>query len=416
MPLHIPPALTHRRFRLLWTGLLISVAGSRMQFVAILWHINELSGQPIALGLIGLARVVPVIIFSLIGGAIADVFDRRKVMFVTQSILISSASLLAWLTWSGHIQLWHIYALTVIEAIAGAFELPARQSLTPNLVPARDLPNAFSIQSIAFTFGSIAGPALGGLFIGYLGQASVYFTNALSYLAVVWALIAMGPVAQQHAVRKSAAPVSLDAIREGIAFIASHPIVFSSMLLDFFATFFASANALMPIFAKDILHVGEIGYGWLLAAESVGSAVTALILSQVREIRHQGRLLLGAVVSFGVWTIVFGLSGWYWLTFLSLALMGASDTVSMVIRNTVRQLQTPDYIRGRMVSINQIFFMGGPQLGELEAGLVAQFFGAPIAVITGGIGTLVAVAWSARKWPQLARYEGHENKPEDSNV
>jgi len=379
-----------------------------MQFVAILWHINELSGQPIALGLIGLSRVLPVIIFSLIGGAIADVFDRRKVMFVTQGILISTAGLLAWLTWSGNIQLWHIYALTVIEAIAGSFDLPARQSLTPNLVPARDLPNAFSIQSIAFTFGSITGPALGGLFIGYFGQASVYFTNAISFLGIVGALIAMGPVAQQHAERKNKAPVSLEAIREGIAFIVSQPIVLSSMLLDFFATFFSSANALMPIFAKDILHVGEIGYGWLLSAESVGSAITAIILSQITQIRHQGRVLLGAVFSFGIWTIVFGLSQWYWLTFASLALMGASDTVSMVIRNTVRQLQTPDYIRGRMVSINQIFFMGGPQLGELEAGLVAQFFGAPIAVITGGIGTLIATTWSARKWPQLLKYDGVE--------
>jgi MFS family permease len=406
MALHIPPALKHRRFRLLWIGLLISVIGSRMQYAAILWHIRELSNQPIALGFIGLARVIPIIIFSLIGGAIADVFDRSKIMFVTQSVLIGTASALAWLTWSEHIQLWHIYALTVIEATAAAFDLPARQSLTPNLVPVRDLPNAFSIQSIAFTVGSITGPALGGLFIGYLGQASVYLTNAISYLGIVWALILMGPVDQQLAARKGAVPVNWEAIREGIHFIVSQPIILSSMLLDFFATFFSSANALMPIFAKDILKVGEIGYGWLLAAESVGSALTALILSQIDDIRYQGKILLGAVISFGVWTIVFGISRWYWLTFVSLALMGASDTVSMVIRNTIRQLQTPDYIRGRMTSVNQIFFMGGPQLGELEAGLVAQFFGAPIAVITGGIGTILAVFGIAKKWPQLRTYDG----------
>jgi MFS family permease len=408
MSLHVPPALTHRRFRLLWIGLLISVAGSRMQFAAILWHINKLSSLPIALGLIGLARVIPVIIFSLVGGAIADVFDRRKIMFITQGVLISTASALAWLTWSGNIQLWHIYALTVIEAMASAFDLPARQSLTPNLLPARDLPNAFSMQSIAFTVGSIAGPALGGLFIGYLGQTSVYLTNAISYLGIVLALVLIGPVAQEHAVRKSAAPVSWEAIKEGIQFILSRPIILSSMLLDFFATFFSAANALMPIFAKDILGVGEIGYGWLLSAESVGSALTAGILSQIDEIRHQGKILMGAVISFGLWTIVFGLSQWYWLTFSALALMGASDTVSMVIRNTIRQLRTPDYIRGRMTSVNQIFFMGGPQLGEMEAGLVAQFFGAPIAVVTGGIGTILAVFGIARKWPQLIKYEGSE--------
>jgi MFS family permease len=140
----------------------------------------------------------------------------------------------------------------------------------------------------------------------------------------------------------------------------------------------------------------------------VGSAITAGVLSQIDEIRNQGKILLGAVISFGIWTLVFGISRWYWLTFASLALMGASDTVSMVIRNTIRQLRTPDYIRGRMTSVNQIFFMGGPQLGEMEAGLVAQFFGAPFAVVTGGIGTILAVFGIAKKWPQLRRYRGDE--------
>jgi MFS family permease len=409
MSLHIPPALKHRRFRLLWLGLLFSVMGSRMQFAALLWHIRELSDQPIALGAIGLARVIPIIIFSLIGGAIADVFDRRKIMFVTQVVLIGTAATLAWLTWTDQIQLWHIYALTIFEAIAAAFDLPARQALTPNLVPAYDLPNAFSMQSIAFTVGSIAGPAFGGLFIGYLGQTSVYLTNAISYLGIVFALILMGPVAQQHAERQGRAPVSWSAIKEGIQFILSRPIILSSMLLDFFATFFSAANALMPIFAKDVLGVGEIGYGWLLSAQSVGSALTAGILSQIDEIRSQGKILLGAVISFGIWTIVFGISRSYWLTFISLALIGASDTVSMVIRNTIRQLRTPDYIRGRMTSVNQIFFMGGPQLGEMEAGLVAQFFGAPFAVVTGGIGTILAVLGIAKKWPQLRWYQGDED-------
>ena len=408
MFIHIPPALKHRRFLLLWSGLLISVAGSRMQFAAILWHIRSLSDQPIALGGIGLARVVPIIIFSLVGGAIADVFDRRKILFVTQSVLIATASTLAWLTWSGNIQLWHIYALTVVEAMTAAFDLPSRQALTPNLVPVHDLPNAFSMQSMAFTVGAIAGPALSGLFIGYLGLSAVYITNAITYLGIILALVMMGPVAQQHSPSEKKAPVSLTAIREGITFIFERPIILSSMILDFFATFFSAANALMPIFAVDILHVGEIGYGWLLAAESVGSALTAGILSQFDNIRHQGKILLGAVISFGIWTIVFGVSRWYWLTFVALALMGASDTVSMVIRNTIRQLRTPDYIRGRMTSVNQIFFMGGPQLGELEAGLVAQFFGAPLAVITGGLGCIAAVGWIAKRWPELRTYEGEE--------
>jgi MFS family permease len=379
-----------------------------MQFWAILWHIRELTDQPIALGGIGLVRVLPIIVFSLVGGAVADVFDRRKVMFVTQSVFILTATFLGWLTIIGEITILNIYLLTAIQAVAASFDLPARQSLTPNLVPPKDLPNAFSLQSIAFTVGAIVGPALSGIVIATGGLSVVYWVNAATYLILVWAVFRIGPVSQQHAQRKGYSPVSLESIKEGLTFILNRPIIFSSMLLDFFATFFSSANALLPIFAQDVLKVGESGYGWLAAAQSVGAGITALIMSQVDTISRQGKILLGAVISFGIWTLAFGYSRYFWLTFLSLAMMGASDTVSMIIRNTIRQLRTPDQIRGRMTSINQIFFLGGPQLGELEAGLVAQFFGAPIAVITGGIGCILATVGIARKWPQLWRYEGEE--------
>ncbi len=403
--LHLPPALHHRRFRLLWLGMLFSIAGSRMQFWALLWHIRTLSDQPIALGGIGLARILPVIGFSLLGGAVADVFDRRRVLFITQSVMALGAAALGAFTAAGRITVWHIYALTAIQAMAMAFDLPARQSLVPNLVPARDLPNAFSLQSIAFQTGAIIGPALSGLIIGYFGQQQVYYLNALSYLGVLYALLRIGPVPQQAAER---ATVSLGAIREGVRFIWHQPIILSSMLLDFFATFFSSANALLPIFARDILHVDAVAYGWLSAAQSIGATAAAVVISQMDEIRRQGPVLLVSVTLFGLATVGFGLSRRFWLTMLMLALIGASDSVSTIIRNTIRQLQTPDRLRGRMTSVNQIFFMGGPQLGEVEAGLVAQFLGAPFAVISGGIGCVLAVGWIARRWPQLRRYNGDE--------
>ncbi len=409
MILHIPPSLRHRRFRLLWSGLLVSAAGGRMQFWALLWHIRVLTDQPIALGAIGAARIIPIVIFSLFGGLTADTFDRRRILFFTQSVRMGVALMLSWLTFSGQISLWHIYTLTVIDAIAHSFGLPARQSLTPNLVPPHDLPNAFSMQSMAFTVGSIVGPALSGLVIGYLGQTWVYSINAVSYVALFLALILMGPVGQQITLQRSGTKGNWLAIREGVEFILNHPIILSSMILDFFATFFSSANALLPIFARDILGVSEIGYGWLSAAQSVGAALTSVIISQIDSLRRQGVILLLAVVSYGIWTLVFGISRSYVISFIALAMMGASDTVSMIIRNTIRQLQTPDYIRGRMTSINQIFFMGGPQLGEVEAGLVAQFLGAPFAVITGGLGCILAVGWIARRWPQLRTYYGNEN-------
>jgi MFS family permease len=407
MALHIPPSLLHRRFRLLWLGQMISIAGTQMQVWALLWHIRILTDQPIALGAIGLARIIPVIIFSLFGGLVADIANRRKIIFITQSVMALTALALALLTFTEKVALWQIYVLTAIQAVAVAFDNPARQALVPNLVPASDLPNAFSMNSVAFQVGSIVGPALSGLVLAYVGQAYVYLFNAISFVAVLAAVLLMGSVAQEVQPGQQAT-INLSAIREGIQFILAQPMILSSMLLDFFATFFSSANTLMPIFARDILHVGAIEYGWLSAAQSIGAVGVALIISQVHEIRRQGPIFLFSVVIFGIATIFFGLSTTVLAAMLALVVVGAADTVSTIIRNTIRQLQTPDYIRGRMTSINQIFFLGGPQLGEVEAGAVAQIFGAPFAVVSGGVGCILAVIWIARRWPQIMRYNGDE--------
>jgi len=407
MRLHIPPALYHRRFRLYWIGITISIAGSQMQTWALFWHIRTITDQPIALGGIGLARILPVIVFSLIGGVVADMFDRRKLLFLTQATMALTAFALTALTIQGTIALWHIYLLTAIQAMALAFDTPSRQSLVPNLVPSRDLPNAFSLTMAGFQTGAIVGPALGGLVIAYLGQPYTYLFNAFSYLAVILALAWMGEI-PQDASHSRPTVISLPAIQEGFRFVLQHPIILSTMLLDFFATFFSSANTLMPIVARDILRVGAVEYGWLSAAQAFGAVFIALVVSQLKEVRRQGWLMVGAVLLFGFFTLVFGLARSFTLAMLALILIGAADSVSTIVRNTIRQLQTPDYIRGRMISVNQIFFMGGPQLGEVEAGLVAQFFGAPFAIISGGVGCILAVFWVMRRWPQLITYDGHE--------
>lgn len=389
---------------------MISVAGSQMQTWALFWHIRDLTDQPIALGMVGLARILPVIVFSLVAGALADTVNRRKLMFATQTAQALVAILLGALTLRGSITLGMIYLLTAIQAVAVTFDLPARQALVPNLVPAKDLPNAFSLTSIAQQIGSIAGPALSGLVIASLGQSAVYLINAITFLAVLAALILMGPVAQQAPAGTKPA-LNLKGIREGIQFIVNQPIILSTMVIDFFATFFSSANTLMPIFARDVLGVGVIQYGWLSAAQSIGAVSAALVISQIPIIRRQGPLFLLSVAAFGLSTILFGFSSGFLMAMIALILMGASDSVSTIIRNTIRQLQTPDYIRGRMTSINQIFFMGGPQLGEVEAGVVAQLFSTPAAIITGGIGCLVALAWIVRRWPQLRTFNGDEASP-----
>jgi MFS family permease len=270
------------------------------------------------------------------------------------------------------------------------------------------------MNSIAMQTGSILGPALSGLVIAYKGLEYAYLFNMISYGAVLLALILMGRIQQQSSPisesQKRRQGISLEAIREGVQFILSQPIILSTMVIDFFATFFSSANTLMPIVAVDVLGVGEVEYGFLSSAQSVGALLAALWLSQMELIHHQGKTFLRAVFFFGLATVVFGLSRSYWLSLMALMAIGASDSVSTVIRNTIRQLQTPDYIRGRMTSINQIFFMGGPQLGELEAGIVAQAFGAPVAIITGGIGCILALYATIRRWPHLQQYDG--SKPE----
>lgn len=408
MQIHIPPALFHYRFRLIWLGLMISVAGSQMQVAAIHWHIRELTGvpNPLALGGIGLARILPIIAFSLLSGPVADTYNRRRIMFITQSVMALTALALAALTLSGAATIWYLYVLTAIQAVAISFDLPARQSMIPNLVPAHDLPNAFSMTSIAFNTGAILGPALSGFVIAEWGLAYVYLANAVSFGAVLLALILIGAVPQQRSAHKIG--LGFDAIAEGVRFIGTHPIILSTMVLDFFATFFSSANTMMPIIARDILKVGEQGYGLLSAAQSIGAVTAGLVISQLGDIRRQGPKFLISVVIFGLTTVGFGLANNFTGAMVMLILMGAADSVSTIIRNTIRQLQTPDYIRGRMTSINQIFFQGGPQLGEVEAGVVAQIFGVPAAIISGGIGCILAVILVMRRFPQIVSYNGDE--------
>jgi len=407
-------ALQYRNFRLLWLGLGVSFSGSFMQQAAILWHVSLLvppDRKGLALGFVGLVRVVPIVVFSLLAGTAADVFDRRKLMLITQIGGTIVASLLAALAFAGVTIVWPIYALAALGAAVGAFDPPARHALLPMLVPRDVLPNAISLNTVMVQAASVLGPAIAGpiIAIGSVGWA--YAFNACSFLFVVIALVMMKDVPKtDRSTAHARDEMSFAAAADGLRFVFSQPIIRSTMLVDFFATFFSSAMALLPIFAQDILHVGPRGYGWLYAAPAVGAVTaSAAMLPLTHRIARQGMTLVWAVIGYGIATVVFGLSSWFWLTFLCLALSGACDAVSMVIRNLVRQLETPDAMRGRMVGINMVFFMGGPQLGELEAGAVAQWLGARISVITGGIGCLVTTALIAAITPQLRRYRSHNS-------
>ena len=425
-----PPyrVLRHRDFRLLWLSQLVSQTGSQMQTVALHWHVYLLTRSPLALGALGLTRVVPIILFSLWGGVAADRLDRRRVMFATQATMLAGALALALLTFTGHERLAVLYGANALLAAAAAFDNPARQALVPRLVPVAELPAALSLNLTMFHAATIGGPALAGLLIAGVGLphaglgalagsgasddtarlALIYALNALSFVGVLHALVLMRTSGRVEPGTGSHEP-PLAALREGLRFVFRTPIMVWTTGLDFLATFFAGSLSLLPIFADQVLGVGPAGYGWLVAAPALGALAGSFYTSLRHLPARQGRLLLGSVAFYGVATVVYGLSRSYWLTFLALALGGLSDLVSTVIRQTLRQMLTPDGLRGRMTSVNMIFFMGGPQLGELEAGLLASLFasvavGATVSVVSGGIGTVLLAAGVAAAAPVVRDY------------
>jgi MFS family permease len=418
--LHFPPALRYRDYRLFWSGLFVSVIGSQMQLIAINWHIYdllrdetfvveifgrtiELGAQALGLGGLGLVRVIPIILFALFGGMLADTRNRRSLLLFTEGVDVIIASILAILTFTGKTTVLHIYLITGLLAAMNALEGPSRQSLTPHLVPPEHFSNAISVQSLMFTTAAIIGPALAGLIVGYFNVGIVYALNAVSFVAVVLSLLLM--TYRGHVAAKSTG-LGLAALTEGLRFVFRTPIISSTMLLDFIATFFSSARTMLPIIASDILGVGAVGYGWLATADSVGAVMAgSAMATRNTQLRRQGPVLLACVVIFGLATAVFGLSTSFVLSFVMLMFVGASDSISTIIRGTVRQLMTPDELRGRMTSVNMMFFMGGPQLGELEAGLLAAAFGVPFAIFTGGVATVLLTLLVAWKYPILRRFD-----------
>jgi MFS family permease len=398
-------SLRHRDFRLLWMGQIVSVTGSQMQLAAINWHIYLLTGSALSLGLVGACRAVPIIFCSLIGGVVADVVDRRRLMMATQSVMLLCSATLAVVTFRGLRHVWPIFLLTAIASAAWAFDTPARQALMPTLVPLKDFPNAVSLSMLMFQIGLIVGPPLAGFILASYGPALVYTINAISFIAVIVGVALMRTSGRPEKDENQPPRISLEALLEGLRFVWRTPIIVQTMTLDFVATFFASANQLLPIFAKDILKVGAQGYGFLAAAPAGGAIVTGLLMARLGPLKRQGLLVIVSIAVFGAATIAFGLSRVFWFSLLMLALTGGADTISTILRQTIRQLATPNKLRGRMTSINMIFFMGGPQLGEVEAGTLAALVGAPLSVVTGGVACLVAAVIALGAARNLRRYE-----------
>ncbi len=372
-----------------------------MMRAAIGWHVYSLSKSAFQLGLIGVVQFVPSLGLMLIGGAVADSYDRRRIINVAQLVLLFAGGLLFVATQQGVAGLPVIYGSILLISAAGAFEIPARAALLPALVSREQFQRAVTISSTNQALAFASGPAIGGVIIDQFGLTTVYGT----FLGLI--VVAFASIASMHIVTMPDGPrraVTIDAIREGLRFVWSRPVVLGCMTLDMFAVIFGGATALLPIFAKDILHVGARGFGLLSGSLEIGALTTAFIMMIRPPIRRAGVTLLVAVVLYGCATIVFGLSRWFPLSIAAYMAAGMADQISVVMRSTAIQLSTPDALRGRVSSVNMLFIGASNQLGAAESGFLAELTNPTFAVVSGGVACLLVVVIVAWRIPELRRY------------
>jgi MFS family permease len=364
-------AMRFRDYRLFTIGRVVLFTGGQMQTVALGWELYERTNSAMALGGIGLAQVLPMIALTLITGHVADKSDRKKIT---------------------------LYSL--LTGVARAFLKPAGDALMWQLIPTSAFTNAATWNSSSFQLASVIGPALGGFSIALFRNATgVYILSAIAALSCFFLTAAIKP--QKTNFKKE--PISLKTLAAGAEFVWNNQLILAAITLDLFAVLLGGAVALLPVFAKDILHVGPVELGYLQAAPSIGALIMAALLVYLPPIRKAGPALLWSVVGFGIVTIIFGLSRWVWLSLLMLALSGALDSISVVIRHTLVQIRTPDHLRGRVAAINSVFISASNELGGFESGLTAALFGPVFSVVGGGIGTILVVVATAVIWPEIRK-------------
>ena len=373
-------------------------AGTAMMLLrtAVSWHVYDLSQSAFQLGMIGLIQFLPVLPLSLVAGAVADVVDRRRLLLIAQIVPLLCSLALCIATLSGSVRLPVLYVAIALAAIASVFESPARASILPQLVPRALFPRAVTVSSTALWLAFATGPMLMGFTAAMGGIASVYALHALLIAGSLASLTALPPLGAATSAR-----VSWGAIREGLLFVWRSPVVLGCMTLDMFAVILGGATALLPIYARDILAVGELGYGVLSASLELGALAMSAALIFLPGFRRSGRALLVAVAVYGLATIVFGLSRYFPLSVLAYMVAGMADAVSVVLRGTAIQLSTPDALRGRVSSVNFIFIGASNQLGAAESGFLAAATSATFAVVSGGVGCLLVVALVAWRMPAL---------------
>ncbi len=390
-------ALRHRDFRLYLGSFFLSNLGAQMLGVAVGWQVYAVTHRPLDLGYVGLAQFVPAFGLSLLAGDAADRLDRSRIAAACDLALGLCAAALFSVASSGA-GVGAIYAILVFVGAARAFSGPAGQSLVPGLVPAADFPNAVTWSSTVWQVSTIAGPALGGALYGALHEARwVYAVSAAMLAAAAAAMSAIRPQPPSGE-RKG---FSFETVLAGFAYIRRRRVILASISLDLFAVLLGGATALLPVYASDVLHVGPLGLGVLRSAPAVGAAAMAFTLAYRLLVRRAGPTMLACVAVFGAATIVFGLSRSFALSCAALVVLGASDMVSVVVRSTIVQLQTPDAMRGRVSAVNMMFISASAELGEMKSGLTAALFGTIPAVVLGGAGTIAVVAIYTLLFPEV---------------
>ncbi len=389
-----------RDFYLYLTSRFLSASAGTLLRSAIAWHVFELTHSPFHLGMVGIVQFVPQLLLLLVGGAVADSFDRRRIMNASQVVLVITGFVLHRLTDQHALTLPYLYALAALIAAAHSFEQPARIALLPALVPRELFPRAVTISSTNQALAFATGPAIGGLVIASSGIATAYLT----YLVLVALAFVCVLLLRSGGGSGTRNPVTIAAVREGLSFVWKQPVILGCMSLDMFAVIFGGATALLPVYAKEILKVGPSGYGMLTSSLEVGALAMSVALMLRKPIQRQGRALLGAVFVFGLATIVFGLSRSFPLSLVAYMVVGMADQVSVVMRSTAVQMSTPDALRGRVSAVSMLFIGASNQLGAAESGFVAAATNATFSVVSGGIGCLVTLALVAYYVPGLRAY------------
>ncbi|MFM2129775.1 MAG: hypothetical protein RL477_1321 [Pseudomonadota bacterium] len=392
--------MRHRDFRLYFFGKFFASVAQHMVTVAVGYQVYDRTGEALNLAYIGLAMFAPAFGFALFTGFVADLFDRRLVLSYCYGVMTVAASLLFAYTLVDNAPVWPVFAIIVVMGTGRAFFQPASNSFVPNLVPPEVFPNAVAWNTGANKISQVLGPALGGV-LYLLGPEVVYATAAVSLVFGILSTV----IIRTRTHRTGKEPISLKTLFAGLVYVYRKKIIFGAITLDLFVVILGGVTALLPIFAKDILQVGPSGAGLLRSAMAFGAVLSALLLTQMAMTRAVGRILYAMVFIYGFATILFGFSHWFWLSMVAMAIIGASDMVSVYIRSTLLQIATPDDMRGRVSAVNSVFTGASNEIGEFRAGMMAAFFGAVPAVIFGGVGSVIVAAVCWKLFPVLARVE-----------